>query len=229
FHKPPSLPLPPPHAASTSAIAELAVSWRAPCTRLTGFIVTPSTICRTPIGRCWSMDSRRRAGLYWRRWTGPAGSLRTSGEWRFMTYRRRGGSPGRGAIAKMRAFDRLTHRQGLMADTLDDLGKRLERFASEREWQRFHSPKNLASALIVEAGELLEHFQWMTEEQSRALAPERLEAVRSEVADVLLYLVQLCNVLGIDPVKAAQDKLAANAARYPVEKARGNSRKHDEL
>src|SRR5690606_12946273 len=146
FHKPPSLPLPPPHAASTSTIAELAVSWRAPCTRLTGFIVTPSTICRTPIGRCWSMDSRRRAGLYWRRWTGPAGSLRTSGEWRFMTYRRRGGSPGRGAIAKMRAFDRLTHRQGLMADTLDDLGKRLERFASEREWQRFHSPKNLASA-----------------------------------------------------------------------------------
>jgi NTP pyrophosphatase (non-canonical NTP hydrolase) len=116
-----------------------------------------------------------------------------------------------------------------MADTLDDLGKRLERFASEREWQRFHSPKNLASALIVEAGELLEHFQWMTEEQSRALAPERLEAVRSEVADVLLYLVQLCNVLGIDPVKAAQDKLAANAARYPVEKARGNSRKHEEL
>jgi len=116
-----------------------------------------------------------------------------------------------------------------MPDTLEDLARRLERFASERDWQQFHSPKNLASALIVEAGELLEHFQWMTEEQSRTLAPEKLEAVRSEVADVLLYLVQLCNVLGIDPVKAAHDKLVANASRYPVEKARGNSRRHDEL
>lgn len=116
-----------------------------------------------------------------------------------------------------------------MPDTLRQLGEQLERFAGERDWQQFHSPKNLASALIVEAGELLEHFQWMTEEQSRALPPDRLAAVRSEVADVLLYLVQLCNVLGIDPVKAAQDKLVANASRYPVEKARGNSRKHDEL
>jgi len=116
-----------------------------------------------------------------------------------------------------------------MPDTLEELARQLDRFASEREWQRFHSPKNLASALIVEAGELLEHFQWLTEQQSRELAPEKLEAVRSEVADVLLYLVQLCNVLGIDPVQAARDKLVANAARYPVEKARGNSRKHDEL
>jgi len=116
-----------------------------------------------------------------------------------------------------------------MPDSLDELAEQLDRFASERDWRQFHSPKNLASALIVEAGELLEHFQWLTEAQSRDLAPDKLEAVRSEVADVLLYLIQLSNVLGIDPVAAAQDKLAENAGRYPVEKARGNSRKHDEF
>lgn len=116
-----------------------------------------------------------------------------------------------------------------MPDSLHELAAQLERFASERDWQQFHSPKNVASALIVEAGELLEHFQWLTEVQSRNLSPDKLEAVRSEVADVLLYLVQLSSALGIDPVAAAQDKLAANALRYPVEKARGNSRKHDEL
>lgn len=116
-----------------------------------------------------------------------------------------------------------------MPDSLHELGEQLDRFASERDWQQFHSPKNLASALIVEAGELLEHFQWLSEAQSRDLSSEKLDAVRSEVADVLLYLVQLSTVLGFDPVKAAQDKLAANAGRYPVEKARGNSRKHNEF
>ncbi|MCO5121354.1 MAG: nucleotide pyrophosphohydrolase [Burkholderiaceae bacterium] len=116
-----------------------------------------------------------------------------------------------------------------MPDSLHELAEQLDRFAGERDWQQFHSPKNLASALIVEAGELLEHFQWLTEAQSRDLSPDKLEAVRSEVADVLLYLIQLSNVLGIDPVAAAHDKLAANAIRYPVEKARGSSLKHDEL
>lgn len=116
-----------------------------------------------------------------------------------------------------------------MPDSLRQLGEQLDRFASDRDWQQFHSPKNLASALIVEAGELLEHFQWLTEPQSRDLSSEKLAAVRSEVADVLLYLVQLSTVLGIDPVKVARDKLADNVSRYPVEKARGNSRKYDEL
>jgi len=114
-------------------------------------------------------------------------------------------------------------------DRMQALARALQQFADARDWGPFHSPKNLASALIVEAGELLEHFQWLTEAQSRDLAPDKLEAVRSEVADVLLYLIQLSNVLGIDPVAAAQDKLAENAGRYPVEKARGNSRKHDEF
>ncbi len=116
-----------------------------------------------------------------------------------------------------------------MADSLNDLARQLEQFAAERDWQQFHSPKNLASALVVEAGELLEHFQWLTEEQSRALPPAKREAVAGEVADVLLYLVQLAHALGLDPVAAAQAKLKLNAQRYPVDRARGNSKKHDEL
>ncbi|HET9820998.1 MAG TPA: nucleotide pyrophosphohydrolase [Burkholderiaceae bacterium] len=114
-------------------------------------------------------------------------------------------------------------------DSLADLAQRLARFAAERDWQQFHSPKNLASALIVEAGELLEHFQWLTEAQSRALAAEKSDQVASEMADVLLYLIQLANALGIDLVAAAQAKLQLNASRYPVELARGSSHKHGEL
>lgn len=114
-----------------------------------------------------------------------------------------------------------------MPDSLDILRDQLAAFAQERDWPPFHSPKNLASALIVEAGELLEHFQWMTEEQSRTLAPEQKEAVAAEIADVLLYVVQLAHALDIDPVTAAQAKMQVNAQKYPVERARGNSRKHD--
>lgn len=116
-----------------------------------------------------------------------------------------------------------------MTDTLLHLSQQQREFANERDWEQFHSPKNLASALIVEAGELLEHFQWMTEEQSRALSPEKLEAVGYEIADVLLYLVQLSNVLGIDPVKAAQAKIRINAQKYPVSRAKGSSRKYDQI
>ena len=105
----------------------------------------------------------------------------------------------------------------------------MSQFAQERDWQQFHSPKNLASALVVEAGELLEHFQWLTEAQSRQLPPDKREAVAEEVADVLLYLLQLASALGVDPVQAAQAKLAANALKYPVDRARGTSKKYDEL
>src|SRR5262245_63637849 len=104
-----------------------------------------------------------------------------------------------------------------MSDSLRELSQQLERFARERDWQQFHSPKNLASALVVEAGELLEHFQWLTEEQSRGLPPDQREAVSTELADVLLYLVQLANALGIDPVEAARAKLVVNATKYPVD------------
>jgi len=116
-----------------------------------------------------------------------------------------------------------------VTDSLDNLAKALAQFAQAREWQPFHSPKNLASALVVEAGELLEHFQWLTEEQSRALPPAQREAVAAEVADVLLYLVQLASALGIDPVAAAQAKMQVNAQKYPVDLARGHSRKYDAL
>jgi len=114
-------------------------------------------------------------------------------------------------------------------DPLADLRDRLRRFAEERDWDQFHSPKNLAAALAVEAAELLEPFQWLTEEQSRALDPARLAAVRDELADVLLYLVRLADQLDVDLATAAREKIVKNAAKYPVATARGSSRKYDEL
>ncbi len=116
-----------------------------------------------------------------------------------------------------------------MTDSLHSLTEQLDRFAKERDWQQFHSPKNLAAALVVEAGELLEHFQWLTEAQSRDLPPEKRDAVAAEVADVLLYLIQLAAALGIDPIEAAEAKLKINAQKYPVDLARGSSKKYDEL
>ena len=108
---------------------------------------------------------------------------------------------------------------------LASLREQLRAVAAARDWAQFHSPKNLAMALSVEAGELLEIFQWLTQAQSRSLSSEAHAAASDEIADVLLYLVQLCDQLGIDPIAAAQRKLVANGERYPVEEARGNSRK----
>ena len=116
-----------------------------------------------------------------------------------------------------------------MPDSLDELSQQLQQFAHDRDWQQFHSPKNLVSALVVEAGELLEHFQWLTEEQSRTLSAEKRVAVATEVADVLLYLVQLSRALGIDTIAAAQAKMKQNALKYPVERAKGSSKKYNEL
>ena len=112
---------------------------------------------------------------------------------------------------------------------LENLREQLRAFAAARDWDQFHSPKNLAMALSVEAGELLETFQWLTEEQSRRLAPEALAAASDEVADVFLYLIRLGDMLGIDPIAAANRKLLANASKYPADKARGNSKKYTEL
>ena len=105
----------------------------------------------------------------------------------------------------------------------------LRRFAADRDWDQFHSPKNLASALAVEAAELLEPFQWLTEEQSRQLTAETSLAVREEMADVLLYLIRLADKLDIDLVAAANDKIIQNSAKYPVEKSRGSSKKYTDL
>jgi dCTP diphosphatase len=115
-----------------------------------------------------------------------------------------------------------------MAD-LDTLRDQLRTFAAERDWDQFHSPKNLVSALSVEAAELLEKFQWLTEAESQNLPPETLEGVRQEVADVLLYLIRISDKLRIDLVAAAQAKMALNAQKYPVDLARGTSKKYDEL
>jgi NTP pyrophosphatase (non-canonical NTP hydrolase) len=99
--------------------------------------------------------------------------------------------------------------------TLDELALELRRFADERHWEAFHTPKNLASALIVEAAELLEHFQWLTQEQSRELPPATKQEVAHEIADVLLYLTRLADQLGIDMLAAASEKMGMNAIKYP--------------
>lgn len=114
-------------------------------------------------------------------------------------------------------------------DSLIALRDALRRFARERDWERFHAPKSLAAALIVEAGELLEPFQWLTEAQSAALPPETLAEVRLEMADVLLYLVRLADRLGVDLAEAAREKMALNALKYPIDKAHGRSDKYDRL
>ena len=113
-----------------------------------------------------------------------------------------------------------------IVNDLENLRDQLRTFAAERDWDQFHSPKNLASALSVEAAELLEHFQWLTEADSQQLTPETLDAVRTEIADVLLYLIRICDKLGIDLIAVAYAKIALNAAKYPVEKARGSSTKY---
>jgi NTP pyrophosphatase (non-canonical NTP hydrolase) len=114
-------------------------------------------------------------------------------------------------------------------DDLRALRNQLDRFVAERDWDQFHTPKNLAMALIAEAAELLEHFQWLTPEQSRELPAETRAEVELEIADVLLFLLRLCDKLDIDPLQAAHKKLALNALKYPVDKARGRATKYDKL
>ncbi len=116
-----------------------------------------------------------------------------------------------------------------MPDSIDQLAQALRLFAEERDWGQFHSPKNLASALVVEAAELLEPFQWLSEQESRNLPPDRLQAVADEMADVLLYLVQLSSALDVDLLATASAKLQRNALKYPVAQARGTHLKYDQL
>lgn len=112
-----------------------------------------------------------------------------------------------------------------MDPTIESLTRSLREFAAARDWEQFHSPKNLAAALSVEAAELLEPFQWLTEDQSRNLDEATRAAVAHEAADVLLYLLQLADKLQIDLAAAARDKLAINARKYPADQVRGSSRK----
>ena len=114
-------------------------------------------------------------------------------------------------------------------DSLDTLRQRIREFAQARAWERYHTPKNLVMALSVEAAELLEPFQWLTAEQSHHLSVEQHEAVRQEIADVLIYLTRLADVLEIDLLEAAADKLAINARKYPADRAYGNALKYSAL
>jgi len=113
-------------------------------------------------------------------------------------------------------------------DCLTILTQRLRDFAAARDWERFHSPKNLAMALAAETGELLEHFQWLTEAQSRELDPSQRDLVAAELADVLLYLLRLADRLGVDLKTAAERKIAVNEKRYPVDRVRGSAKKYTE-
>ena len=112
-----------------------------------------------------------------------------------------------------------------MAEALQELRDALREFARARDWEQFHSPRHLATAIAVEAGELLEHFQWMGDEASRALDGPTRDAVALEAADVLLGVVRLADVLNIDLAATARRKLELNAVRYPVALARGSARK----
>jgi len=114
-------------------------------------------------------------------------------------------------------------------DRLGRLQAQLREFAAQRDWDQFHTPKNLVMALAAEAGELVEPFQWLTPEQSTRLPDQTRAEVELEAADVLLYLLRLCDKLEIDLVAAGEKKLKLNAEKYPVERARRNALKHDRL
>lgn len=109
-----------------------------------------------------------------------------------------------------------------------ELRERVRAFVEERDWHRFHSPKNLSMALIVEAAELVEQFQWLTEEESAHLSPQKQQAVEEEMADILIYLTSLSTRLNVDLLAAAEAKIAKNALKYPAAKVYGDARKYDE-
>jgi dCTP diphosphatase len=115
--------------------------------------------------------------------------------------------------------------------TLADLKTRVLSFVRERDWEQFHSPKNLSMALAAEASELMEHFLWATPEQSRAVAADaaKRSKIADELADVVIYALEFANITGLDVAAAIEAKMAVNAKKYPVEKARGRAEKYDEL
>ena len=114
-------------------------------------------------------------------------------------------------------------------DSLNNLANSLRIFAKQRDWEQFHTPKNLAMALSVESAELLEHFQWLTPEQSSSLTSTDKNEVALEIADVLIYLTRLSDIVGVDPIVAATKKMKINARKYPVIKSKGNAKKYTAL
>lgn len=122
----------------------------------------------------------------------------------------------------------ISNEYNMSHDTLDQLRQQLAEFAAQRDWEQFHSPKNLAMALIGEAAEIIEHFQWLTQEQSYHLSPEKHKAVSYELADVFIYLIRMADKLDIDLIAAAQEKMLINAQRYPADKVKGDARRASE-
>ena len=112
--------------------------------------------------------------------------------------------------------------------SIEQLRQQIRDFASARDWDQFHSPKNLSMAMIVEAAELVEHFQWLTEEQSQSLADDKRAEVENELADIFVYLIRMADKLDIDLLDAANKKLKINAEKYPADKVRGSAKKYTE-
>lgn len=110
--------------------------------------------------------------------------------------------------------------------TLQDLKDRVARFVGERDWQQFHTPKNLSMSIAIEAAELMEHFQWLTVESSRNLNPEALAEIGEELADIVIYSLSLANTLGLDLSQTVQAKMDKNIRKYPAEKVRGKAHKY---
>jgi NTP pyrophosphatase (non-canonical NTP hydrolase) len=106
---------------------------------------------------------------------------------------------------------------------------KIRNFAQQRDWDQFHSPKNLAMALSVEVAEIVEHFQWLTQAESKSVDAAKLAAIKEEIADVMIYLTQLADRLGIDPVQAAEEKMRINEKKYPVDKVKGIAAKYTDL
>ena len=111
---------------------------------------------------------------------------------------------------------------------MQELIKDLREFARERDWEQFHSPKNLAMALSVEVAEIVEIFQWLTQEESRNLTPENIDKVKQEIGDVMIFLTNLADKFGIDPLRAAREKIVMNRLKYPIELVKGRANKYTE-
>lgn len=113
-------------------------------------------------------------------------------------------------------------------EEIEDIKIRLQEFADERDWDQFHNPKNLSMALIAEAAELVEHFQWLSEEESRLIQGDKLEAVRHELADIMIYLIRIADKLNVDLLHAVEKKMTINAEKYPADKVMGQHKKYTE-
>lgn len=113
-------------------------------------------------------------------------------------------------------------------ESVEDLRQRLAEFAQVRDWDQFHSPKNLSMALIAETAELVEHFQWLSEHDSHNLSKEKQQEVAMELADIFIFLIRIADKLDVDLIDAAWEKITLNESRYPVDKVKGSARRANE-